>query len=424
MKKELIIVLLTIVPFFATAQFGNVRNKLKAKVNQRVDNRIDKAIDKTLDKVEGNEMEAASNDAATNETSSDKPKGIVQRFSKYDFVPGDKILYYDNFQQEAIGELPAGWNTNGSGEVVTLEKFSGKWLQLHNPFTYLTGNTKETGDDYTAEFDLILQLKNNGWMYPTFSAGLFATNGEPGTSNVFLKEYNSNTAVVSTIHPAENSTSRVQLAAYSGSKSYFDSEAKTYGDLDKYYGKPVHVAMQIQKQRFRMWINETKVFDIPRAIDTSFKMNQLLFLVGKTNYNEEQYGIYISNIKLATGQPDTRHRLIEEGKFTTTGILFDQNSAVIKPESYGVVKDIAAVLKENPSIKIKVIGHTSSDGDDKANLELSKKRSSAVKEMLVTRFDIDGSDIETEGKGEAQPIADNKTKEGQAQNRRVEFIKQ
>ena len=172
-----------------------------------------------------------------------------------------------------------------------------------------------------------------------------------------------------------------------------------------------------------MWINETKVFDVPKGIDTSYKMNQLFFKVGRTNYKEEQYGIYISNIKMATGLPDTRHKLIDEGKFSTTGILFDVNSASIKPESYGVVKEIAGVLKENSSVKIKVSGHTSSEGDDNADLELSKKRAVAVKDLLVSEFAIDNANIETDGKGETEPAADNSTKEGKEQNRRVEFIK-
>jgi outer membrane protein OmpA-like peptidoglycan-associated protein len=75
-------------------------------------------------------------------------------------------------------------------------------------------------------------------------------------------------------------------------------------------------------------------------------------------------------------------------------------------------------------VKIKIIGHTSSDGDDAANMELSKQRASAVKEYLVKEFSIDAARIETEGKGETKPVGDNKTKEGKAQNRRVEFVKQ
>ncbi len=327
------------------------------------------------------------------------------------------------FHRKRIAELPTGWNTNGSGEVVTLEDYPGKWLRMHKSFIYLTGNTKELSDNYTVEFDIILQLKNNGWMYPTFSTGIFATNGEAYTDNIFLKDYNKYASVEAIIYPAENSTSKVKIESFTDAKNYFTSEAKNYDDLDKYYGQPVHVAIQVQKQRFRMWMNETKIFDVPKGVDTSYKMNQLLFKVGQTNYNEEQYGVYISNIKTATGLPDTRHKLIDEGKFSTTGILFDVNSAKIKEESYGVVKEIATALIENPSVKIKITGHTSSDGDDKANMELSAKRAAAVKDLLVSEFHIEPSVIETDGKGETEPVADNNTKEGRAQNRRVEFTK-
>ena len=84
------------------------------------------------------------------------------------------------------------------------------------------------------------------------------------------------------------------------------------------------VAVQVQKERFRLWINETKMFDVPKAIPVGTIMNQVYFEVGSTNYSEEQYAIFVSNVKVATGRPDTRHKLIEEGKFSTTGILFSR----------------------------------------------------------------------------------------------------
>ncbi len=430
MNKKIFFSLMLVMPIAANAQFKGLFNKIKTKadqkINQRVDSKVDKAIDKTLDDAEGKNTAKAPGSATSIETEANAPvkkdEGI-KSFSKYDFVPGDKILYAEDFALEAIAELPAGWNTNGSGEVVSLDNVPGKWLRLHNPFVYLTSNTKDLTQNYTAEFDLILQLKNNGWMYPTFTVGLFATSGEAGTSNTFLKAFDKNASVMATLYPEENNNSRVVVESATEGKIYFKSEARNYGILDKYYGKPVHIAVQVQQQRFRMWINETKVFDVPRAIDTAYKMNQLFFKVGATNYKEEQYGIYITNIKAATGLPDTRHKLIEEGKFSTTGILFDLNSATIKPASYGIIKEIAAVLKENPSVRIKIIGHTSSDGDDKENLELSKKRSAAVKDLLITEYAIDNSAIETDGKGEMQPTADNKTREGKVANRRVEFVK-
>jgi outer membrane protein OmpA-like peptidoglycan-associated protein len=260
-------------------------------------------------------------------------------------------------------------------------------------------------------------------MFPEFKFGVFATKDEPNSGNNFLKDYKKNAAAIVTVMPGDYYGSKVRLNSYIENKSDFTSDNKAYEALQKSYGVPVHIAVQVQKERFRMWINEDKIFDVPKGVPAGQLMNQLFFEVGHTNYPEHQYAVYISNIKVATGKPDTRHKLMEEGKFSTTGILFDFQSAVIKPESYAVVKEIAGVLKDNPSAKIKVFGHTSSDGDDKANMELSKKRSAAVKDMLVSEFSIDGGRIETEGKGETEPIADNKTKEGKAQNRRVEFIK-
>jgi outer membrane protein OmpA-like peptidoglycan-associated protein len=430
MFKKIIILLLQASPFFATAQFGNIANRIKdkasQKITQRIDNKVDSAIDKTLGTGAGNKQakaETTTKENNNNTVSKSTAEPGLESFSKYDFIPGEKVLYAEDFSQEAIAELPAAWNTNGSGEVVTLSNLPGKWLQMHKSVIYLSGNTKDLSGNYTVEFDLILQLKNNGWMYPTFSAGIFATNGEGYTDNAFLKEYNKYSSVEAIIYPAENSTSKVKIESFKEAKNYFTSEVKSYNELDKYYGKPVHIAIQVQRQRFRMWINETKIFDVPKGVDTANKMNQLFFKVGQTNYNENQYGIYISNIKTATGLPDTRHKLIDEGKFSTTGILFDINSSNIKSESYAVVKEIATALQDNPGIKIKITGHTSSDGDDKANMELSSKRAGAVKQLLVEEFKIDASAITTDGKGETEPIADNNTKEGRAQNRRVEFIK-
>ena len=99
------------------------------------------------------------------------------------------------------------------------------------------------------------------------------------------------------------------------------------------------------------------------------------------------------------------------------------NSANIKPESYGTLKQLADVLKENADVKVKIVGYTDSDGDEAKNLDLSKRRAASVKEALSKEFGIDTNRMETDGKGEADPIDTNKTPEGKANNRRVEFVK-
>ena len=131
----------------------------------------------------------------------------------------------------------------------------------------------------------------------------------------------------------------------------------------------------------------------------------------------------VSNIRYAVGAPDTRNKLLTEGKLVTRGILFDVNADKIKPESYGVLKEIGAVLKENPAVKVKIIGHTDADGDDAKNLDLSKRRAASVKNALSAEFGIETARMETDGKGETQPSDPNTTPQGKANNRRVEFVK-
>jgi outer membrane protein OmpA-like peptidoglycan-associated protein len=432
MKRICYILSLLVLPVLAEAQLGGlarkIKNKTTQKIDQRVDAKVEKQLDKTLDDIEGKNNSAGKTEqappliAGTNNSNSNTDSGKTA-FSRYDFIPGEKIIYAEDFSQEATGELPLHWNTNGSGEVVTLEKHEGTWLRMHTPFIYLSANKKIWPENFTAEFDLLLQLKNNGWMYPSFSVGFLSTSREPAGSNAWLKKIDTYEAVKATLYPEENENSRVLLETFSDEKEYFKSDAKKFAGLQQFYGRPVHIAIQIQKERFRMWINATKIFDAPQALACHYALNQLFFKIGQTNYAEEQYGIYISNIRLASGIPDTRHKLVEEGRFSTTGILFGVNSAVIRPESAGVLKEIAEVLKENSAISIRIIGHTSSEGEDKYNLELSAKRAAAVKEILVKEYGIEAARLQTEGRGEKEPVSDNTSKEGKAANRRVEFIK-
>lgn len=132
---------------------------------------------------------------------------------------------------------------------------------------------------------------------------------------------------------------------------------------------------------------------------------------------------YLANLRVATGLPDTRNKLLTEGKWISHGILFDVNSDRVKAESYGSLKEIAGVLTENADLKVQIVGHTDSDGDDAANLDLSKRRAASVKNALASEFKINASRMETDGKGETQPIDRNDTPAGKAKNRRVEFLK-
>ena len=427
--QQILSILLATLSLTAAAQspfLDKVRNRTKNKVEQRALDKIDREVDKTLDEIENGSdpkspgASGKSGTSSSSETNSTAKE--IKAYSKYDFVAGEKVVYAEDFAQDEIGELPMNWNTGGKAELVTLDDYEGKWLRLYQNAVYLTSNTDSFSKNFTVEFDIILQLKNIGYTYPYISFGLLASDGRPTNDNSFLDYRSTFQSAEVYIRPSNGGSSSLYTETFANKTRHFLSETQSLSEIEKFYNNISHVSMQVQGSRFRVWINGEKKYDLPMAMPTAYIFNQLFFKIHSSSYKDDQLGFYINNIKVATGKADTRKKLLEEGKFSTTGILFDNNSAVIKPGSHGVVKEIANALKQE-SIQIKVIGHTSSDGDDNLNLQLSKKRAAAVKEMLVSEFGIEAERIETDGVGETQPVGDNKTNEGKAQNRRVEFIK-
>ncbi len=102
-------------------------------------------------------------------------------------------------------------------------------------------------------------------------------------------------------------------------------------------------------------------------------------------------------------------------------VFFDTNKATIKSVSFPLLNDVAKAMVDFPTVKVDIEGHTDSQGSDKKNLKLSQKRAESVKAYLVKRG-ITKDRMVPRGYGESVPIADNRTADGRAQNRRVEFV--
>jgi outer membrane protein OmpA-like peptidoglycan-associated protein len=103
-------------------------------------------------------------------------------------------------------------------------------------------------------------------------------------------------------------------------------------------------------------------------------------------------------------------------------VHFEFGKAVIRPESFPLLRDVAQVLRDNPGVKqVRVEGHTDDVGNDRKNLTLSQQRAESVRDFLV-REGIDAARLAAKGYGETKPVATNKTDEGRAKNRRVEFV--
>ena len=411
----------------------DLKKKLEQQVNRRLNQKADQAIDKTLDAVEdsitsnpdnkgntNNNVSASKNTAGQDQGTSGQKAGeasqgqqqaSLQAYSKYDFVPGEKVIFYDDFSQDAVGDFPALWNTNGSAEVVTTNLFPGKWMKFIMDECVWTDELLKLPENYTIEYDVIpiggLEGERmSGWhmkLMQAKNAKAWDGGTAPGSGGFQLKvEYFGRQSYHTWLMGEE-----CGLAMLSG---YVENES-----IRQKMNQMYHIALWVQKTRIRVYQGQNKIIDLPRALPAGcVKPDRLRFETGAA---------MISNVRIAVGAPDMRNKLLTEGKLISYGIYFDVNKDVVKPESYGTLKEIATVLQENPDVRVKIVGHTDADGADASNMDLSKRRGASVKNELVKNFGIDASRLESDGMGESQSVAPNDTPANKALNRRVEFIK-
>ncbi|MGE5438456.1 MAG: OmpA family protein [Bacteroidota bacterium] len=433
-------------PGEAFSQF-DILGKIKDKVEQKAEEKTDEAIDKGLDEAEkeitktGDDENEEVKSKKKNTNSEDEeeqaspkknktegnPKTTevsLKSYSKFDFVPGEKVLFFEDFSQDNVGDFPARWNTNGTGEVVTTNKYPGKWLKAKNGSLYVPDFPKPYPENYTIELDMVYYTPEDVVNIGNINFCIISTEGTKDYLQHAYEFCSGRTVGNFDFGIKKEESSRFIAKNYvnGGESGGVDSDIDDNITVGK-MGKIVRLSISVQKQRYRVWIDNKKIYDLPRFMTPA---QYDIFKIGLWYFDDQTpdaYEVLFSNVRFAVGAPDMRNKLLTEGKLVTRGITFDSGSDKIKPESYGTLKEIAGILKENSDIRVKIVGHTDSDGSDGANLELSKKRSVSVKNALAQEFGIDSSRMDTDGKGESEPVSENSTPSGKANNRRVEFIK-
>lgn len=362
----------------------------------------------------GNDNDNSNASQGSSPTGSKSDPKSLALYSKFDFVPSDKILLYDDFSVDNIGDFPAKWNTNGSGQVVQFEGNDNKWFFMSNKSFMVPDFNTDLTESYTIEFDVkALNISKNTSSLANLNITL-SDNAKLAWGDNYAN------AVINFCQYIAQGV-RVSNSFKGDADRIQNNISRDFRDvlLDV-----AHISIAVNGQRYRMWINESKVVDLPRFISRPELIKNLKFNI--SGFSEDKYDerLLITNLKIAAGGSDLRSKLLKEGKFSTTGILFDSGSDKIKPKSYGTLKIIADALKQESNMKVLIVGHTDADGNDSANLELSRKRAASVKATLTTDFGVSAANLQTDGKGKNEPVAPNSTSEGKAQNRRVEFIKQ
>lgn len=333
--------------------------------------------------------------ANTNVAAPPPPNPALKIYNNFDFVPGEKILFEDDFRNDQDGEFAAHWKLEG-GQGVVNKMGEDRIFAVTKYYTVLSPLMKTKSylpDEYTIEFDT--------WL----DAGY---DSNPGVGIGFKDATGEKVATIGTSHSAVD-------CWFPGGKLSGDMPGAIGGDA--WHNAWHHVAVAVKGRQMKVYVDQYRVLVVP---DDNFKGTSLVVL-GDASDNTP---MLFKNFKLAQGGGmNLLGKKFTDARIVTHGINFDYNKATIKPQSMGTINGIAQILKDNPGVKFEIGGHTDSDGDDKYNMGLSQQRAEAVKAQLVS-MGIDASRLTTKGYGETKPINNNATPEGKADNRRVEFVKQ
>lgn len=315
-------------------------------------------------------------------------------YGKYDFVPGDTVLFEDHVQDEQADEIPSKWkilagrtevrDRDGEKTIVMIDGWNVK-------ITPRLKNSKILPQRFTLEFDAMItgsDASNSNWPLEIVWDG--------GTGNM-----------------ANNL--KIQP---NGHTSLDQQQGEFPNPEDIGEGKWYHVAIAVNETTMKVYLNNVRVLN---AQTENGRANSFTFnIVGIATDGLNQR--YFKNIRLAAGGVDPYKQITSSGLFIARGLKFDYNKANLKPESMGEINRICALLKSHSELKFEIGGHTDNDGDASYNLKLSQQRADAVKIELIKQG-IDTNRLTTKGYGASKPMADNISSEGKANNRRVEFTK-
>jgi outer membrane protein OmpA-like peptidoglycan-associated protein len=406
----------------------NVKEKVVEETDNRANSKTDEVIDAGFDKIEegiGNifkkkekktrddssEQEAEKAESGDAGAGSGKNRSDVKgsnqsqltlKWNKYDFVPGEKIIFEDNQEGEENGEFPSRWDLAGGGSVENASFGDQNVIYFKEAESCIVPFFKEPAKDnlpdlFTVEFDCWFEPDEYCQYYVDFW-----DHKNQGESTIDIDPL-----IINANHAGIN---RVGEGFYPG------YEEK--GEITSGYWR--HVAISFNTRALKVYLDDARVINIPNLGINPEGLTiccDYMNTVGTQGINR-----FVKNVRIAEGAVKLYDKLMQEGRIVASGIRFDVNKATIRPESMGVINAIYALLKDHPEIKLSVEGHTDSDGDEALNQSLSEKRAQAVADHLIN-MGIDGSRLTSKGWGETKPVSNNNTSEGKAANRRVEFVK-
>ena len=406
----------------------NVKEKVVEETDNRANRKTDEVIDAGFDKIEEGigsifkkkekgirddnpaRAEAAESDGDKRTSAGMVPAGsksdsqtqLTLNWNKYDFIPGEKIIFEDNQEGEENGEFPSRWDLAGGGNVENASFGDQNVIYFREAESCIVPYFREPARDnlpelFTIEFDC--------WFEPDEYCQYFVDFWDHKNQSETIIDIDP--LIINANHAGINDV---------GEGFYPGFEEK--GEITVGFWR--HVAISFNTRALKVYLDDARVVNIPNL---GINPEGITICCDRMNSaGAEGVNRFIKNIRIAEGAVRLYDKLMQDGKIVASGIRFDVNKATIKPESMGVINAIYALLKDHPEIKLSVEGHTDSDGDDAFNQDLSERRARAVADQLV-KMGINDSRLTSKGWGESKPAGSNNTSEGKAANRRVEFCK-
>ena len=312
----------------------------------------------------------------------------------YDFVPGSRVIFFTDYAEDQVGNFPKRLVfKTGNMEVAELD--GQRSLRASAPSNFAIQLPEVLPAKFTIEIDFINRKSLDGVAFQ-LQGTLLQFRDAKSSSIVW-------------------GSGGVGLTGGGGGETLFGYDGTL---ANRYRGKAGQLRIMGDGEYVKVYLDERRFVNIPNA---KFAHTNALNLWLDARGDENP--VFIGRIRIAESGKSIYDEIAAKGRVSTQGILFDTGSDRIKPESAPTLKEIGAMLKEHPDLKLSVEGHTDNVGNDATNLALSDARAKAVTAALVKDHGVDAARLSAKGMGSTKPAVPNTTVEGRQTNRRVELVK-